>query len=125
MWHDVSSRRFWETVKAQREGGEQGGQPERRIGRVLKSMSLGRRRVTLVVLLMASHQVAGLLGRAKLRPNSASDGGPAGARRSHRPMCSEGATSIPSPRPDPSRSAPSVPDGVLTGRTLSFDLTGF
>jgi hypothetical protein len=28
---------------------EQGGQPERRIGRILKSKVLGRRRVTLVV----------------------------------------------------------------------------
>lgn len=31
------------------EDGEQGGQPERRIGRILKSKSLCRRRVTLVV----------------------------------------------------------------------------
>jgi hypothetical protein len=31
------------------EDGEQSGEPERRIGRVLKSKSLGRRRVTLVV----------------------------------------------------------------------------
>jgi hypothetical protein len=31
------------------EDGEQGGQPERRIGRFLKSRVLGRRRVTLVV----------------------------------------------------------------------------
>jgi len=32
-----------------RNGGKQGDEPERRIGRVLESMSLGRRRVTLVV----------------------------------------------------------------------------
>ena len=44
------------------------------------------RQVSWVVLLMAFHQVAGLLGRAELRPISAIDGGPPCARRSHRPM---------------------------------------
>jgi hypothetical protein len=35
---------------------EQGGQPERRIGRFVKSMVLGRRRVTLNVRLQRTHQ---------------------------------------------------------------------
>lgn len=37
------------TVTIPPKGDEQGGQPERRIGRILKSKVLGRRRVTLVV----------------------------------------------------------------------------
>ena len=44
--------------------GEQGGQPERRIGRILKSKVLGRRRVTLVV------ELSRLRGKTNIRVNT-------------------------------------------------------